>query len=951
MRVGYDHVTGNDAAGQTTGVGRRKVLAGLATGLGLPLASGGIAQAASPERVNLAKVARASGGFVSGDTSYAALNNGAEPQNSADAGRGAYGTWPQTGPQWLIYEWDQPVSTDSVDVYWWQDGQGIALPTSAQLSFWDGKAFVPVRNARGGGVAGDRFNRTTFDRVTTQKLKLSFVGDGQKSVGVLQWKVYNAGPVPAFAPVVGAGVDRAVVVGGQTWLAGKAEWLQRRPGDTVRWSQVSGPGKVVFADAGAAATRAMVTQPGDYVLRLVATAQGKTSDSTLALRAEAPPPARRLDVVYTTPYAIHSPLWNARAKALIVNWIPHCIAYCERTDLTDGQGGIDNFVEAGKALRGEAHARHKGYVFSNAWVHQTVESMCIALMVDPQGDAEIAQAQAKMRATLERWIPIILAAQEPDGYLHTAYTLADRAHWPERWSPEHRADHEGYVAGYFIESAINHHTLTGGRDLRLYDAAKKLADCWVAHIGPGKKAWFDGHQEMEQALVRFGRFVNDVEGHGRGDAYIKLARFLLDSREGGAEYDQSHLPPEQQYEAVGHAVRAVYFYSGMADIAAETGDRDYQSAVMSLWDNMVNRKYYVTGGVGSGDTSEGFGGNYALRNNAYCESCSSCGLIFFQYKLNLSYHDAKYADLYEETMYNALLGATDLAGTSFCYTNPLVDTERARWHTCPCCVGNIPRTLLMMPTWTYVKGDDGLYVNLFVGSRIQVGEVAGTPVEMVQETDYPWKGAVAITVNPQETRRFALRIRVPQRKTSALYQAEPAVGGLLRLAVNGEAVTPRIEKGYAVITREWRKGDKVELELPMAVQRVTADARIEATRGKVALRYGPLVYNVERADQQRIDLSIGSDALVPEWRGDLLGGVVAIRGRWADGSPLTAIPNYARMNRTGWPIPEFPGRSGVEYAPGSVSAGGAQQAVAQERRREPGPQSLVWIAQGRKGQA
>jgi DUF1680 family protein len=628
---------------------------------------------------------------------------------------------------------------------------------------------------------------------------------------------------------------------------------------------------------------------------------------------------------------------------LIVNWIPHCIAYCERTDLKDGQGGIDNFVEAGKALRGEPHAPHKGYVFSNAWVHQTVESMCIALMVDPQGDAEVVRAQDAMRATLERWIPIILAAQEPDGYLHTAYTLAARGDWPERWSPEHRADHEGYVAGYFIESAINHHTLTGGRDLRLYDAAKKLADCWVAHIGPGKKAWFDGHQEMEQALVRFGRFVNDMEGQGRGDPYIRLARFLLDSREGGAEYDQSHLPPEQQYEAVGHAVRAVYFYSGMADIAAETGDRDYQSAVMSLWDNMVNRKYYVTGGVGSGDTSEGFGGNYALRNDSYCESCSSCGLIFFQYKLNLSYHDAKYADLYEETMYNALLGATDLAGTSFCYTNPLVDTERAKWHTCPCCVGNIPRTLLMMPTWAYVKGNDGLYVNLFVGSRIDVGEVAGTRVEMVQETDYPWKGSVAITVNPQAPRRFALRVRVPQRKTSALYRAEPPVDGLVRLVVNGEAVTPRIEKGYAVITREWHAGDRVELELPMAVQRVTADERIDATRGKVALRYGPLVYNVERADQRRIDLPIGDAALVPEWRGDLLGGVVTIRGRWADGSTLTAVPNFARMNRTGGPIHEFPGRSGVEYAPGSTSTSGARQTAA-EARREQGPVSQVWIA-------
>jgi len=924
-------------------VDRRHILLGLAGGVGLSLASSGVAEAVADAPVNLAKVARANAGFVSGDTTLTALNNGAEPAASADTARGAYGTWPRTDRQWVTYEWSQPVSTDVIEVYWWQDGQGIALPVSAQLSYWDGKAFVPVRNVRGLGVAADRYNRTMFDRITTDRLKLEFVGDGVKSVGILQWKVYNSGPVPAFAPVVGAGIDRSVIVGGQTFLAGKADWLQRQSGDTVRWSQLSGPGKAVFSDAGAPTTRAMVTQPGDYIFQLAATGQGKQAVSTLALHAVAPPPAKRLDVVYTTPYSIHSPLWNARAKALIVNWIPHCIAYCERSDLTDGQGGIDNFVEAGKALRGEPHAQHKGYVFSNAWVHQTVESMCIALMVDPQGDAEIVQAQQRMRITLERWIPIILAAQERDGYLHTAYTLASRNDWPERWSPDHRADHEGYVAGYFIESAINHHTLTGGKDLRLYDAAKKLADCWVAHIGPGRKAWFDGHQEMEQALVRFGRFVNDMEGHGRGDAYIRLARFLLDSREGGSEYDQSHLPPEQQYEAVGHAVRAVYFYSGMADIAAETSDRDYQSAVMSLWDNMVNRKYYVTGGVGSGDTSEGFGGNYALRNDSYCESCSSCGLIFFQYKMNLSYHDAKYADLYEETMYNALLGATDLAGTSFCYTNPLVNTERAKWHTCPCCVGNIPRTLLMMPTWAYVKDSEGLYVNLFVGSSIDVGDVAGTRVEMVQDTDYPWKGDVAITVNPEAPRRFALRVRVPQRRTSVLYTAEPSVEGLTRLTVNGEAVTPRIEKGYAVITREWHKGDKVELELPMAVQRVTADERIEATRGKVALRYGPLIYNVERADQQKINLAIGKDTLVPEWRDDLLGGVVAIRGTWSDGSTLIAIPNFARMNRSGEPINEFPGRSGVEYAPGSVTTGGSPQTAA-VARRDRGTVSQVWIA-------
>jgi DUF1680 family protein len=225
-----------------------------------------------------------------------------------------------------------------------------------------------------------------------------------------------------------------------------------------------------------------------------------------------------------------------------------------------------------------------------------------------------------MRATLEKWIPVILAAQEPDGYLQTAFTLRDTARWKERWAPATRGNHEGYVAGYFLESAINHYTLTDGKDKRLYDAAKKLADCWAANLGPGKKEWYDGHQEMEQALVRFGRFVNDMEGNGRGDNYIGLAKFLLDSRRNGSEYDQSHVPVQKQYEAVGHAVRAVYSYSGMADIAAETGDVDYQSAVMSLWDNIVNKKYYVTGGIGSGETSEGFGPDYSLGNHAYCEA-------------------------------------------------------------------------------------------------------------------------------------------------------------------------------------------------------------------------------------------------------------------------------------------------------------------------------------------
>jgi uncharacterized protein len=902
-------------------VNRRHFLAGVAGAAVLSAVdrSKALAAIAGDVTVNLAKVATASASYISGDTKLSALNDGFSPANSRDQSHGTYGNWPRTDPQWVQYEWSKPVTTSHVDVYWWADRGGINIPASYRVTYWNGIEFVPVSNPQGLGLTSNAFNSTTFDQVKTDKLRLEITSDGIHSTGITEWKVYSSGAVPLFPPTVDAGVDRAVVLGGKTYLSGKADWLMPLAAQNVRWTKASGPGRVIFADTASADTTATFSMPGEYVLELTAVGEKENTTSKLTVHAEKAPPRDRLNVVYTTRYAIDNPMWNARAKTLIVDWIPHCVAQCERTDLTQGQGGLDNFIEAAKALRGEPHARHKGYVFSNAWVHQTVESMCIALMVDPQGDADIIAAQEKMKATLEKWIPIVLAAQEPDGYLQTAYTLADRKVWPEHWMPEHRGNHEGYTAGYFIESAINHHTLTNGQDLRLYNAAKKLANCWVANIGPDKKEWFDGHQEMEQALVRFGRFVNDTEGSGHGDSYIKLAKFLLDSRKGGQEYDQSHLPPIRQYEAVGHAVRAVYFYSGMSDIAAETGDQDYQSAVLSLWDNMVNKKFYVTGGVGSGETSEGFGPNYSLRNEAYCESCSSCGLIFFQYKMNLAYHDAKYADLYEQTMYNALFGAVDMEGKNFCYTNPLVNTQRTSWHVCPCCVGNIPRTLLMVPTWSYTKGPDALHVNLFIGGRVNVGRVAGTNVQVVQKTEYPWKGSVAIKVNPEEAKTFSVHVRVPNRGTSKLYTTTPVVNGLKYLAVNGKPVTPHIVNGYAVITRRWEPNDTIELELPMEVQRITADPRVKADANLIALQYGPLIYNVEVADQHNVDIPLSSEPLRAEWRSDLLGGVMAITGKWQDGTPMLAVPNYARMNRVAREHPEVAGDGSVDYAPGATA--------------------------------
>jgi len=859
---------------------------------------------------NLAHVATATNSVRFGP-SLAIMNDGLTPTDTLPwRPRPNRGRQRPATPQWVEYEWLQPVGTNGISVFLWDYQNGIPLPESYSVQYWDGSAYVPVKNAKGLGLVNKQYNVTTFDEVVTTKLRIAVDSASMFPSNIQEWIVYQSPGSKDIPPIVDAGADRDVMTGGKTWLSGSLKSVT--PVSKTVWSKKSGPGKVEFEQPESIKTTAVLSKPGDYVFTLTATEGELTSSADIKVKVHSLPPAERLDVVYTKRYTIDSPLWNARSKAIIVNWIPWCVDQINRTDLTTGQGGMDNFIEAAKALRGEPHGAHKGYVFSNAWVHQTIEAMSIALMVDPRGDPEIIAAQEKMKKTIEDWIPKILAAQEPDGYLQTAFTLRDTARWHERWAPETRGNHEGYVAGYFIESAINHYTLTEGKDKRLYNAAKKLADCWVTNLGPGKKPWFDGHQEMEQALVRFGRFVNDMEGSGHGDSYIQLAKFLLDNRGGGEEYDQSHVPVQQQYEAVGHAVRAVYSYSGMADVAAETGDVDYQSAVMSLWNNIINKKYYVTGGIGSGETSEGFGGNYSLGNHAYCEACSSCGLIFFDYKMNLAYHDAKYADLYEETIYNALLGSLDLDAKNFYYDNPLVGNQlRGSWHVCPCCVGNIPRILLMIPTWTYVKGNDGLYVNLYIGSTIKVEKVVGTDIEMVQKTDYPWSGNVSITVNPKEAKEFTLYVRAPNRSTSELYTCLPKVSGLLSLTVNGKSISTKAVNGYVAIRRLWKAGDQVVFQIPMQVQTIEADRNIVADRGKMALRYGPLVYNVEEADGQDIEKPIGPGPFSPEWNGNMLNGIMTIKGTWSDGKPLIAIPNYARNNRKATPDAKDTGASAV----------------------------------------
>ena len=791
-------------------------------------------------------------------------------------------------------DWSQPISTRQMDVYWFDDGGGVRLPTACRLLYWNGAAFVTLTNATGLGLLGNQFNTTTFPDLTTSKLRLVFDSAGPASTGLLQWRVYDTGASPNFPPSVVAGVDRVVVQPGQTYLSGIVKDDGKpNPVPALRWTRQSGPGSVTFGDAGAAVTTARFSAPGAYVLKLSADDGQLTASDTLNVTVDPPPPPTHLDTVWTTPYQITSPFWSNRFKGLIVNWIPHCVSKIEDPKLPEG--GLENFVQAGNKLAGRPYSNHVGAPFANTWVYNTLQSLCLALEVDPQGDPEILQAQAAMRKTVQDWVPIILAAQEPDGYLHTECTLTGH----RRWS--NKDDHEGYQAGNFIEAAIDHYQMTGGKDTRMLDAARKLADCWCNHFGPApKRSWYDGHEELEQVLVRLARFIEAKDGPGQGRKYVELAKFLLDCRKNGSEYDQSHLPVTRQYEAVGHAVRAVYCYSGMAGVAMETGDVDYESAVQSLWNSIVNKKYYVTGGVGSGETSEGFGRDFSLPNNAYCESCADCGEVFFQHKMQMEWQDARYADLYEDTLYNAILGSVDLDGKNYTYTNPL-DSQQRRylWHVCPCCVGNIPRTLLSLPEWIYAKSADSLYVNLFVGSSVTVDQFAGGSVLMVQTTDYPWSGNVSITVNPAKSSRFTVKIRVPNRAVSQLYTATPNCDGITSLAVNGAPLTPVVQNGYAAITRDWKTGDKINLVLPMKVQRIKASTHIAADAGRVALRYGPLLYNLESVDQNLNAVLPPDSALSTEWNASLLGGVMVIKGTFADGTPMTAVPNYARLNRGG----------------------------------------------------
>lgn len=589
--------------------------------------------------------------------------------------------------------------------------------------------------------------------------------------------------------------------------------------------------------------------------------------------------------------------WKQQAKQQTEQWLPHCVAQMEK----GGRGQeLLNLVAAGKVLRGEDNDwKFTGAIWSDAYIYNVMEAICMALAVSPAGDVELAGAQTQLRAKMEEWIPIILAAQDKDGYIHSYHVLKGHPRFTRD------GDHEFYVMGYFIEMGVAHHRLTGGKDRRLYDAAIRCADHLDATFGPSpKRSWRNGHPGLEYALCRLGVLVNDSEGAGKGDKYIRLARHFLDHQHltpHPTDYNQSDKPSVEMSEARGHAVRATYFYTAMADIALLQQDAAYRKAVDRIWANAIHRKGYLTGGVGASAHGEAFAGDFHLPNDGYCESCAACGMSFWADRMHALHADAHYRDVQERLLYNAVLGAVERTGTNFYYQNPL-ESKQARypWHGCPCCVGNIPRTLfgLMDAMYSTDHARRGVYVSHFVDSETTLPAVAGAPLRIRQETEYPWQERVVVTLHPTRPAEFTVHVRIPDRTESDLYRAVPDAAGAFTLRVNGEVQNEKPTRGYVALTRRWEAGDRIELELPMPVQRVYCDERVTANRGKVALQRGPIVYNLEDVDHPQ---PVKSFVLKPDLplqaarKENLLGGVMVL-----EGADVTAVPNYARLNRGGW---------------------------------------------------
>lgn len=552
--------------------------------------------------------------------------------------------------------------------------------------------------------------------------------------------------------------------------------------------------------------------------------------------------------------------WSPKLDVYRERTIPHSWQYVSREI-------EDNEIAAGwkQTERGEDTP------WNQANLHKVLETCAYAL----------AQSSApELDRKVDGIIAAIAGAQQPDGYVNALITVRHKTPWANL-----DGQHDGYVAGHLIEAAVAHYEATGKRSF--LEVACRLADhihrYFVVEGHPG----VCGHAELELALVRLYR----VTGERR---YLELAKEWIERRgtpwEGKGEtprgYFMDHLPIREVPEVTGHAVRTMFYLTGVAGVADETGDEGLAEAARRLWTDTVERKMYVTGSVGSQASDEGFGPAYELPSEGYCESCAACGLAYFAQAMFLLDGEARSMDVLERVLYNAILHGISLDGVSTYYRNPLADGDHPRDNCWVCCPPCLSRTLLRMPEFVYATGEDGLYVNLYAGSEVRT-TVAGAPVTLTQETRYPWEGRVRLTLTVAQPATWSLRLRMPGWCDEHT------------LRVSGEVLEAPLERGYAVVRREWRSGDVVELDLAMPAARVHDRPEVATNRGLVALQRGPLVYAFEGVDNGgNVDFALPAQApLTAERRDDLLGGVMVISSRAADGRPVQAVPFYALANR------------------------------------------------------
>ena len=609
-----------------------------------------------------------------------------------------------------------------------------------------------------------------------------------------------------------------------------------------------------------------------------------------------------IDPVPFTSVKVSDSFWGQRLKASREVTIPLAFSKCEET------GRYRNFE---LAAHPSDTTKVTGYSFDDTDVYKTIEGASYSLQTYP--DKQLAHY-------MDSVLDIVAAAQEPDGYLYTARTMNPKHphEWAgsKRWEKVEELSHEFYNLGHMVEGAIAHYQATGSR--KFLDIAIRYADCVCREIGDGEGqvVRVPGHQIAEMALAKLYLVTGDQK-------YLDQAKFFLDKRGYTSrkdEYSQAHKPVIEQDEAVGHAVRAAYMYAGMADVAALTGDTSYVQAIDRIWDNIVSKKLYITGGIGATNQGEAFGKNYELPNmSAYCETCAAIGNVYVNYRLFLLHGDAKYYDVLERTLYNGLISGVSLEGGGFFYPNPLESMgqhQRQPWFGCACCPSNICRFIPSLPGYVYAVKDNQVYVNLFMGNEAEL-KVGGKKVILHQETRYPWDGHVTLTVDKNAAGTFAMKIRIPgwvrnQVVPSDLYTYSDGKRPGYSVKVNGEAVTSALEQGYFTIERKWKKGDRVELQLDMEVRTVKANGKVEADRGRMAVERGPIVYCAEWPDNSFNVLSLLMNQH-PQFevveRPDLLYGLNQIKtpvqtleydeqGRLVvKDQELTLIPYYAWAHR------------------------------------------------------